>query len=143
VNFKVNIPNYWSCLLHSSNAGHKNMAVKSDSAWANYRFPDRQCRRRHTLYNVLTDCGIPTKLVTLIKMNLSDTHSKVCTGKQVWCIYSDWYKYRTYFTSSAFQLRFRITPYNNQNGIETKGTHQFVVCANDVNLLDVNVNMVQ
>jgi hypothetical protein len=37
--------------------------------------------RREVLYNVLTEFGIPRKLVGLIHMCLSETYSTVCTEK--------------------------------------------------------------
>jgi hypothetical protein len=33
--------------------------------------------RREALYNILTECGIPRKLVGLIKMCLHETYSRV------------------------------------------------------------------
>jgi len=36
--------------------------------------------RREVLYSILTEFGIPMKLVRLIKMCLNETYSKVCTG---------------------------------------------------------------
>ena len=35
------------------------------------------------MYNILTDFGIPTKLVTLTKMCLTETHSRVRLGKNL------------------------------------------------------------
>jgi hypothetical protein len=37
--------------------------------------------QREVLYNILLECGIPKKLVRLIKMCLNETHSKVLIGK--------------------------------------------------------------
>jgi hypothetical protein len=37
--------------------------------------------RRETLYNILTEFGIPKKLVRLIKMCFTETYSRVRVGK--------------------------------------------------------------
>jgi hypothetical protein len=37
--------------------------------------------RRKVLYNILTELGIPMKLVTLLEMFSNETYSKVCIGK--------------------------------------------------------------
>ena len=39
--------------------------------------------RREVLYNILTEFGIPMKLVRLIKMCLTDTYSRVQVGKNI------------------------------------------------------------
>ena len=39
--------------------------------------------RRYVLYNILTEFGIPTKLVRQTKMCLSETYSRVWVGKDL------------------------------------------------------------
>ena len=39
--------------------------------------------RREVLYKILTEFGIPRKLVSLIKMDLTETYSRVRIGKNV------------------------------------------------------------
>jgi hypothetical protein len=39
--------------------------------------------RREVLYNILTEFGVPTKLVRLIKMCLNGTYIEVCIGKHL------------------------------------------------------------
>jgi len=40
--------------------------------------------RREVLYKILIEFGIPRKLVRLIKMNLTETYSRVRVGKKVY-----------------------------------------------------------
>jgi hypothetical protein len=48
---------------------------------------DRSVQKRklacRTLYNILTEFGVPMKLVRLIKICLNETYSKVCIGKHL------------------------------------------------------------
>jgi hypothetical protein len=39
--------------------------------------------KNKVLYNILLEFGIPKKLVSLIKMRLNKTYSKVCVGKHL------------------------------------------------------------
>ena len=39
--------------------------------------------RREVLYKILIELGIPTKLVRLVKMSLTETYSRVRVGKNV------------------------------------------------------------
>jgi hypothetical protein len=48
-----------------------------------YRNFKKDSARKQVLCNILTEFGIPMKLVMLIKMCLIETHSKVCTGKHL------------------------------------------------------------
>ena len=41
--------------------------------------------RREVLYNILTEFGVPQKLVRLIKMCLTETYSRVRVGKNLTC----------------------------------------------------------
>jgi hypothetical protein len=38
---------------------------------------------RRVLYNILTECGMPMKLVMIMKMCSTKTYSKVCIGKKL------------------------------------------------------------
>jgi len=44
--------------------------------------------RREVLYNILNESGIPMKLVMLIKMCLTVTHSRVWVGKNLYDMFS-------------------------------------------------------
>jgi hypothetical protein len=46
-----------------------------------YRSAANDSVRRSVLYNILTECGIPMKLIRLIKMCLNENCSKVSIGK--------------------------------------------------------------
>jgi hypothetical protein len=100
---------YWWYTLHSSDLGKKwkyngtvhRLFIDFEKAYDSVR--------RGVLYNILTEFGIPAKLVRLIKMCLKETYCKVCIGKHVWCIsYLEWSETRRCFIAVAFQLCFRI-----------------------------------
>ena len=66
--------------------------------------------RMEVLYNILTDTGIPMKLLRLIKMCLYEKYSRVQVGKHL----SDMFPTRNgmkqgnVFSTIAFQLCFRL-----------------------------------
>jgi hypothetical protein len=43
--------------------------------------------RKELLYNILTEFGIPTKLVRITEICLNETHSKVRRGKNLCDVY--------------------------------------------------------
>jgi len=104
--------------------------------------------RREVLYNILIECGIPIKLVRLIKMCLTETYSRVRVGKNL----SDMFPIRNCLkqgdTLSPFLFTFAVgyairKVQINQDGLKLNGTHQLLVYADDVNILGGSVHTVK
>jgi len=102
---------------------------------------------REVLYNILIAFGIPMKLVRLIKMCLTETYSRVRVGKNL----SDMFPIKKglekrdalslLFFSFALQYAIRRVQVN-QDGLELNGTHQLLVYADDVNILEGSIHYV-
>jgi hypothetical protein len=88
------------------------------------------------------------ELVTLIKMCLNETYSKLCVGKYL----SDVFPIQNSLKQgdALWPLLFNIAleyvirkGQENQVGLKLKGTHQQLVYADDVSLLGDNINTVK
>jgi hypothetical protein len=99
--------------------------------------------RREVLYNILIEFGVPTKLVSLIKMCLNKTYSQVFMVKHL----SDSFPIQNYLkqgdTSSPlpfnFALEYSITKaQKNHVVVKLNGTHQLLAYADYMNLLGHN-----
>ena len=101
--------------------------------------------RRELLCNILIEFGIPVRLISLIKMYLTETYGRVRVGKYL----SDMFpiKNRLKQCDALSPLLFNFAPEYairrfqvKQNGLKLNGTYQLLVYADDVNPLNAKLN---
>jgi hypothetical protein len=105
--------------------------------------------RGEVLYNnILIQFCIPMKLVRLVKMCLNETYSRVWVGKH----FSDTFPIKNGLKQGDalspllfnFALEYAIRRVQvNQEGLKLNGTHNFLVYADDVNILCGSVHAVK
>jgi len=97
------------------------------------------------LYKILIEFGIPRKLVSLIKMSLTETYSSVRVGRNV----PDRFPIRNVLkqgdalTSMLFNsaLEYAIRRVQvNQDSLKLNGTYQLLAYANNVNILGGSIH---
>ena len=121
----------------------KNKRIQRSSATTIYAYDSF---KREVLYNILIEFGIPTKLLRLIQTCLSETYSRVRVGKNLSVSYDEWFETRKCSIATVFNfvLEYAIRRVQvNQDGLKLNGTLQFLVDADDVNILGGSVHIIK
>jgi hypothetical protein len=104
--------------------------------------------RREVLYNIVIEFGIPMRLVSLIKMCLSGTYSRVRVGNNSSEIFPIKNGLKQGDTLSPLLFNFSVEyafrrVQLNQDGLKFNGTHHLSVYADDVNISGRSVHTIK
>jgi len=104
--------------------------------------------RREVLYNNLIQFGIRMKLVSLIKMCLNETYSRVRVGKHLFEMFPIKNSLKQGEVLSPFLFNFALEyaikgVQVNEDSLKLNGTHQLLVYAHEVNILRRSVQTVK